>query len=102
MYTVGRRQYFKFSIENFVEDLFTELIGWRMPLSFLMNILQLIVVYNIAIDSAIVGLVIGVRFIETLSRVKQPLESWGGISGIETIICSFCSCMWSAFGYIHL
>ena len=33
---------------------------------------------DIAIDVAIVGLVIGVRFVETPSWIKQPLESWPG------------------------
>ena len=47
-------------MEYLVEDLFGKFVGlqfhWVFP-----------VVYNVAIDSAIVGLVIGVRFVETQS-----------------------------------
>ena len=35
-------------------------------------------VWNIGFDVAIVGIVIGVRFAETPSWMKQPLESWPG------------------------
>ena len=34
--------------------------------------------WNIAIDVAIVGLVIGVRFVETLLWIKEPLKGWPG------------------------
>ena len=61
-------------------------------------------VWNVAIDVVIVGLFIGVSFVETQSLMKQTLETWPGsrfINVIEIVICSFCRCIWSAFGYIY-